>query len=311
MAIVCGTDFGEAATVAADAAAALAAKSAEPLFLVHALELPNVAFIAGEGIIVPPSVPPPDNEELRLELELRLANEARRLGHGVIPVLAIGTPHEVLREEAERRAARMIVVGTHGPGRVTRWLLGSTADRLARTVHVPLLVVRCAARGLADWAAESGRPLRVLACVDFEDAKDSVLAVAASLREAGDCELHVVHSIERPSLPWTPSGPLNPATQWAEIEGKVRQELERLAARGVEGGAPAGVHLVNGKPAHTISRLAEDIAADVVVAGTHGRHGLERVLLGSVALGILHRTACPVLVVPIVETPVHAPSPAP
>ncbi|WP_168219074.1 universal stress protein [Limnoglobus roseus] len=61
-----------------------------------------------------------------------------------------------------------------------------------------------------------------------------------------------------------------------------------------------------GSPVEEIARLADEFAADLIVMGTHGRHGLSRLLLGSVAEGVLRRVACPVLFVKEHKKPVEA-----
>ena len=67
-----------------------------------------------------------------------------------------------------------------------------------------------------------------------------------------------------------------------------------------EGGLPPSVrvsaHLLHGPPAHHLIQLAADIAADLVVVGTHGRKGMERLLLGSVAEALVRGCGCPVLI---------------
>ena len=320
MAIICGTDFSEESRRALEAAVSLAGTRGEEVVLVHAMELPTVAFIAGEGIVMPPAVPPPTLEAMRDELDKKLADDARRAGANVRPVLSIGAPELALLDEATRYAARLIVVASHGHrSRATRWLLGSTADRLARSSPLPLLVVRGEAKGFVDFTTTS-RPMKVLVAVDFNEGTDHVIEAALLLCSAGMCALHFAHAFETP----TPISPFvtrlpataHPATQYAELERLVQDELARLAEKtqGTNAGpAPSDrIHLLHGRPAVEITRFAREEGFDLVVVGTHSRRGLERLLLGSVATGILHRAPCPVLVAPVPEhVETHATPPAP
>lgn len=57
------------------------------------------------------------------------------------------------------------------------------------------------------------------------------------------------------------------------------------------------IHLLQAEPAHALAQLASDLGADLIVVGTHGRQGLERFLMGSVAEGVVRLAPCPVLVV--------------
>lgn len=318
MAIVCGTDFSSQADRVALAALGVAGEPDEPVYLVHVMELPTVAFLGGDGIVVPPPMPP-ETQELRESLEERLARVARELGPGVVPVLAIGSPEQALLEEADRYHARMIVVGSHGT-RGARWLLGSTADRLARSAPLPLLVVRGEARGLPDRGKRRGRAgggagslLKVLVCVDFEEATGTVVACARELCFRGPCEIHFAHSFEKPMGPFAPDQDVaSPSAQRAELERLVQDELERLSDRVSAPGEPdpERVHLLRGRPVSTLTRLAAGQAFDVMVSGTHGRRGLDRLLLGSVASGLLRKAPCPVLVAPLPPHPLEKERPA-
>ena len=69
---------------------------------------------------------------------------------------------------------------------------------------------------------------------------------------------------------------------------------ERVAAFGIE---PERVAVRIGRPALEIKAYAEEIGADLIVLGSHGRHGLSGVMLGSTANGVLHGSACDVLTV--------------
>ena len=77
----------------------------------------------------------------------------------------------------------------------------------------------------------------------------------------------------------------------------VRAGLERDLARASAPGVTFEARLASGAPAEAIAELAQDLGAECVAVGTHGRRGVERVLLGSVAEQILRLSPCPVLVV--------------
>lgn len=300
MAIVCGTDFSEEAKRAGRAAVGLAGPGGDEVLLVHAMELPTVAFLAGDGLIVPPAVPPPNIDSLQKELLEKLTEEARSLGANVRPVLAIGSPEIALVEEVQRYSARLLVVASHGASGAARWLLGSTADRLARSSPVPLMVVRGDADRFVHWG-ESRRPLKILVAVDFEEGTDTVISTALDLCRGGECHLHFAHSYEVPSAPFALRDLAHPATQYMALERLVVDELDRLASKVHV--PPENLHLLHEKPAVALARLAADEHVDVIVAGTHSRHGVERLLLGSVAVGLLHRAPCPVLIAPIGPPP--------
>lgn len=77
----------------------------------------------------------------------------------------------------------------------------------------------------------------------------------------------------------------------------VRSELQRFLRPAEEAGVPCDVAVVDGRPAPTIVQYAREKAADLVVMGTHGHGGFERLLLGSVTEKVLRKAPCPVLTV--------------
>jgi nucleotide-binding universal stress UspA family protein len=96
------------------------------------------------------------------------------------------------------------------------------------------------------------------------------------------------------------------------VERQVEAFRRERAGRGVGGLRRAVAHLRLDAPAQAIAQLASDLEADLVVVGTHGRRGFSRVLLGSVAEGVVRLAPCAVLVVrpkeldasvPMIEAP--------
>ncbi|NDC37297.1 MAG: universal stress protein [Proteobacteria bacterium] len=92
---------------------------------------------------------------------------------------------------------------------------------------------------------------------------------------------------------------LDPAVQ-KEIDERLKQDLQRFSDE-VFGQAPVKTIFKSGEisPADGILAIAKDIDADLIVIASHGRSGVRRVLLGSVAERVLRHAPCPVLVVPV------------
>jgi nucleotide-binding universal stress UspA family protein len=126
--------------------------------------------------------------------------------------------------------------------------------------------------------------------------------------------LHVLHVLPAPQTFLTPDvvttvdGNVVVAGECAE---ELKQYVVRVLAKGAieQRGGPARVvvHVVADKPAEQVAQLAADVEADLVVVGTHGRRGVPRLLLGSVAELTIRLAPCPVLVV----RPKKAPEPVP
>lgn len=140
-------------------------------------------------------------------------------------------------------------------------------------------------------------PKTILVATDFSDQADQALEYAASLAAQLDATLHLVHAIVLPiaggpelAVAFGPSA-IESMTRYAQAALDTRAERYRgrvtIAPNRVEVGDPRDV----------IDRAAEQIGADLIVIGTHGRRGVKRWLLGSVAEAIVRSAPCAVLTI--------------
>lgn len=138
----------------------------------------------------------------------------------------------------------------------------------------------------------------ILVATDFGEASDAALAYGRSLATQFNATLHVVHIVENVVLRnVTADGFVGilPEVQ-LEVEAEARKRLE--AKLGTNGGPkPDGMVLTSNAIADAVVSHAADTKADLLVIGTHGRHGVSRLLLGSVAEHIVRSAPCPVLTV--------------
>jgi nucleotide-binding universal stress UspA family protein len=140
---------------------------------------------------------------------------------------------------------------------------------------------------------------RILHPTDFSAASRPAFVKALALSKASDAQLLVTHVL--PVLPLIPDAYIA-ATTYDELQRGQRasshKQLDRLVRRAKAAGVRAsGILLDFGVPAERITRLARSRRADVIVMGTHGRTGLTRALLGSVAARVVATASCPVLTV--------------
>jgi len=135
---------------------------------------------------------------------------------------------------------------------------------------------------------------RIMLAVDLTEESNPVAQRAVRLAAVFGAELHIVHVIEPLSLAYGGDIPMDLSTVQDQIHDQARSHLAEFA---VTLGIPAErQHLIFGRPESEIQRTAESVAADVIVVGSHGRHGLA-LLLGSTANGVLHGATCDVLAV--------------
>jgi nucleotide-binding universal stress UspA family protein len=134
----------------------------------------------------------------------------------------------------------------------------------------------------------------VVAGVDLVQPSHEVLATAAKMAAtATDGELHVVHVIPRDA-----AGSLRgeDVLRFSNLTDDVRVKLEQLAAELQIAVSRIVLHVRLGSPDREIAQLASDVGADMVVVGTNGHTGLERLVLGSVGASLIQNAPCPVLV---------------
>ncbi len=292
--IVCGTDFSSVATEAADIAAALARRLGTKLVLVQVDEF------LGMGPVDPKLF-----DAALSQKRGALGNEAARLrktGADVEEKLLSGSAFDGLVTTASESKARLIVVGAVGHGVTRRLFVGSVAERTAETSAIPTLVVRPGGR-LGSWI-RGEHPLKVLVGCDFSDASDAALRWVGEIGALGLCEIDVLHADWPPeaaerigyhgSLPLTE----NPK----EIQARLKSDLaERVAQFLSSGNVALTVGPAWGRPEDSLFEMAHHKKADLVVVGTHRRHGLGRVRFGSVSRAVLHHASVSVAVVPPAE----------
>lgn len=141
---------------------------------------------------------------------------------------------------------------------------------------------------------------RILFATDFSDASRPAAQRAVSLAKDSGAELLVVHVYEPPVRPAVDAF-LVPRVYdefEAEIRSQADQGLAPIVARAAGAGVAARPLVLRGVADEAIARAAKDEAADLVVVGTHGRGGVARLLLGSVAARVVSSAPCPVLTVP-------------
>lgn len=132
----------------------------------------------------------------------------------------------------------------------------------------------------------------ILVAVDLSEEASQVAAKAARISAAQAAQLHVVHVIEPLSFAYGGDIPIDFSTIQDEIEQQAETQLRGLCKRiGVD---DAHLHIVLGRPETEIHALADQLGADLIIVGSHGRHGFA-LLLGSTANGVLHGAKCDVL----------------
>ena len=135
---------------------------------------------------------------------------------------------------------------------------------------------------------------RIVLAVDLTEESNVVADRARRLSQVFGAELHLVHVIEPLSLAYGGDIPMDLSTVQDQIHDQAKSHLAEFGTR--LGVPEERQHLIFGRPESEIQRTAQAVGADVIVVGSHGRHGLA-LLLGSTANGVLHGASCDVLAV--------------
>lgn len=289
--ILVGVDFSPEAEVALAHALQLARRTGAGLTLAHVMPLPAdlTADSSYDPLFRAPSLATELIARQRDDASTLLTSvteDCRQEGVECEPLLVDDTPSDGLARGAEEAHADLIVVGSHGRTGLRHFLLGSVAERTIRLSDRSTLVARGAA------TAERGYQ-RILVACDFSPHTDDAMRGALALAAAG-ARIEVVHCWQTPVMPaGMPIGAMR-----SDLERDVAQAGARLLAR--YAASASGAHLafvpVEGAPAEGLRARAEETGSQLVVVGSHGRRGVRRWLLGSVAEAIVRHAPCSVLV---------------
>ena len=134
----------------------------------------------------------------------------------------------------------------------------------------------------------------ILVAIDLSDEADAVLDKAKTIAERSQAKLTLIHVVEPLSVAYGSDIPLDLTSLQDEITQQAKERISRLAESiHVDKGQQ---HVVYGRPEREVHRIAEESDVDLIVVGSHGRHGLALVL-GSTSTSILHGATCDVLAV--------------
>lgn len=280
--IVVGVDGSASAVHAARWAALEALRRSAVLRLVHIRQMP--LLLPAEDMYA---------EELSAKgrewlASARASAQEEAPGVRVVTELGSGQPARELVEETEHAA--LVVVGSRGLGGFRSLLLGSVANVLAAHAHCPVVVLRASTRG---GPPPSDGP--VVVGVDVGGTATEALDFAVAAAAARGVPVVLVHTWTYEGL--LAAGRLPANIDWDGIAAARRRSFdEELAAvRARYAGVEVRGALVRGRPVDGILEQAEN--AQLVVVGTHGRHGLVPGAVGATTHAVLHHATCPVAVV--------------
>jgi nucleotide-binding universal stress UspA family protein len=305
--ILVGIDASAEARAAQHHALEMARRTNAELILAHACPRPEVSPRSLDSTAVFRNLVIP--EITSLELARALDHQPGPEEHGVkVSKLFIARPPDPgLVHAASQHHVDVIVVGSHGRGGIMRALFGSLAERTVRLADTTVLVAR--------GPVPPGGYRRILAPTDFSESAEQALQLALTLADPG-ATIEIIHCWTSPAgtlpvpvpvgttaagvaAPLVPpvagNDPCLPAEDLVDV---AMSEGQRLLAAYGHGSVALEFELITDgdRPGHTILDRLETGSYDLCAMGSHGRRGLRRLLLGSVAESTVRSAPCSVLV---------------
>jgi nucleotide-binding universal stress UspA family protein len=231
--------------------------------------------------------------EAELEAERQVGAYLERMvdrlrGHGlgqVYPRIWFGDAAQAIANGTARERADLVAMSTHGRSGLDRLRFGSVAEGVVHRAPVPVLLVR----GVAAW--DRGGIGRILVPLDGSEASEEVLPIVSCLAGPFDFEVLLLHVVEATqSLPGSPAGAKGGHDSETEA-GYLARVAAPLEARGLR----VSTTVRAGLPAEVIPAVTTETKCGLVAMSTHGRSGLGRLFLGSVAERVLRSVSVPML----------------
>lgn len=283
------TDFSPGSADAMRVAVRMARDAKAKLVVAHAWQIPALAF-GSEPFSIAPALMQTMSDDAKRALT-GVVDELKKQGVEATGTMPTGVSWSRLVEIADDDPEiELIVMGTHGRTGLKRVVLGSVAEKVVR--HAPCSVLVARARGTGEPAPFTD----VLVPVDFSVSSHVAVDRAAQLVRPGGSGITLLHVIEAPVAV---NGEVFDLSFMRELDQASTAALDDIAKkleRKVD--VPVKTRVRVGYAGGQILSVLdhEPAAYDLVVMGSHGRTGLKRALLGSVAEKVVRHAHCSVMI---------------
>lgn len=213
------------------------------------------------------------------------------------PALLLGAAADRILDFATENAVDLITMGTHGRSGITRWWMGSVAQKVISEAATPVLLVpsQRPRKTKADWMLAFPK---ILIPLDGSDIGQATLPYVETLAEKTGASVSLLQVI---SPPGTVEASILGGSDWRKFVKAMHDAgdgyLSGIAQRLTERGIKAAYEVATGDPADRIIEHANDNQVSLIAMSTHGRTGLARWVLGSVTDKVLHGARMPMWLV--------------
>lgn len=277
------------------------AVSEQVLPLVQAIAKPLKSSVELLTVIAPGTAQDPrlGPEHIFRDSLTRIASALQATGIKTTFKVVEGDAAERILAEAERKPEALIAMSTHGRSGPSRWIMGSVADRVAHYATCPVLIVRPQGPTLTNTAI----PLKTaIVPLDGSPLAEQALPAARQLAKALSLRMVLLRAVSIPVLYWDPGYAVGAADFYEQALEAGQQEAKAYVDTVAAAQRSAGMAEVTplatvGAAAAVILDTATAMPGSITVMTSHGRSGVGRWLLGSVADHVIRHSDSPVLLV--------------
>jgi nucleotide-binding universal stress UspA family protein len=231
------------------------------------------------------------------------AEKLMRAGLDASTEVLVGFPRKTIVEYAKEWAADFVMVGSHGQSAMARFLLGSVAQAVLRGAPCSVEIVRC--RQKDAW--EKANAMRILLATDGSESATTAVRSIINRPWPADSQVKVVSVAELvvpgSEMDASSSCPVYPMSLLEEIWSEAREHACEAIAQARKILETAKIHVAleecssEGDPRIILLDQAQKWNADLIILGSHGRHGIDRILMGSVSEFVAMHAPCSVEVI--------------
>lgn len=283
--ILVATDFSESSRSAWFAAINLATRCLARIEVLHVITYKQYVFDpARYGV-------PDEKWQNRLKEEMEVQYGPRFWPNSRRTISFSASVPEAILDFAEKEACNLIIVGTHDRKMLGRMLMGSAAQQIVRDSKVPVMVVKAGEHH--DKTLQNYD--RILVPTDFSEMSSKSLNWAVRYANFLRADLHLLHVVDLSA--YSDMITMYTLTE-SEIPNSCELNVDLTLNKSVSDKDLIGKKFVKslfGDPVEEIISYAEKEKCGFIVMGTHGRKGLERVLLGSITAGVISRSKIPII----------------
>jgi nucleotide-binding universal stress UspA family protein len=207
-----------------------------------------------------------------------------------------GDPAEAILEASSKDRDTLIAMATHGHSGAKRWLLGSVAEKVLRNSTCPLFLVRA-----SEAETEARRIINsIVVPLDGSPLAEQILPTVSQWAQALDLEVSLIRAVEFPALTYYSSEEDFTAyedfqeNEKREAAAYLKTKAEALIAGGVR---TVSISILGGGAAAAIISYTREAPRALIAMSTHGRSGMRRWMLGSIAEKVVRHGEDPVLIV--------------